>query len=114
MKVMNIKVLLQVVQTTISIFSLMPTKTLVMVLRVVLSLWVMKMKSQDSIMVQNTRVGIAPSLAFGLGTENRATLSYYFIKSNDEPDSGIPFNIDWRKTLSSQTRYLLWMEKSRL
>jgi outer membrane receptor for monomeric catechols len=43
-------------------------------------------------MVQNTRVGIAPSLAFGLGTENRATLSYYFIKSNDEPDSGIPFN----------------------
>lgn len=38
------------------------------------------------------RVGIAPSLAFGLGTENRATLSYYFIKSNDEPDSGIPFN----------------------
>lgn len=38
------------------------------------------------------RVGIAPSLAFGLGSPNRATLSYYFIKSNDEPDSGIPFN----------------------
>ncbi|KAA8733324.1 TonB-dependent siderophore receptor [Acinetobacter qingfengensis] len=38
------------------------------------------------------RIGIAPSVAFGLGTANRATLSYYFLKSNDEPDSGIPFN----------------------
>ena len=38
------------------------------------------------------RVGIAPSLALGLGSANRATLSYYFLKSNDEPDSGIPFN----------------------
>ncbi|MFZ0022329.1 TonB-dependent receptor, partial [Acinetobacter sp.] len=38
------------------------------------------------------RVGLAPSIAFGLGSPNRATLSYYFIKSNDEPDSGIPFN----------------------
>ncbi|ERS02951.1 ligand-gated channel protein [Acinetobacter sp. COS3] len=38
------------------------------------------------------RVGLAPSIAFGLGSENRATLSYYFLKSNDEPDSGIPFD----------------------
>ncbi len=38
------------------------------------------------------RVGLAPSIAFGLGSENRATLSYYFLKSNDEPDSGVPFN----------------------
>lgn len=39
------------------------------------------------------RVGLAPSIAFGLGRENRATLSYYFLKSNDEPDSGIPFDV---------------------
>ncbi len=38
------------------------------------------------------RVGLAPSIAFGLGTPNRATLGYYFLASNDEPDSGIPFN----------------------
>ncbi len=38
------------------------------------------------------RVGLAPSIAFGLGSDNRATLSYYFLKSNDEPDSGIPFD----------------------
>lgn len=40
------------------------------------------------------RVGIAPSIAFGLGSPNRATLSYYFLKSNDEPDSGIPFDVN--------------------
>lgn len=39
-----------------------------------------------------SRVGIAPSLVLGLGSPNRATLSYYFLKSNDEPDSGVPFN----------------------
>lgn len=38
------------------------------------------------------RVGIAPSISLGLGSPNRATLSYYFLKSNDEPDAGIPFN----------------------
>lgn len=37
------------------------------------------------------RVGIAPSLAWGLGTATRGTLSYYFLQSYDEPDAGIPF-----------------------
>ncbi|MHA3115676.1 TonB-dependent siderophore receptor [Acinetobacter sp. ANC 4635] len=37
------------------------------------------------------RVGIAPSLAWGLGTATRGTLSYYYLQSYDEPDSGIPF-----------------------
>ena len=38
------------------------------------------------------RAGIAPSISFGLGTPTRATLSYYYLKSDDTPDSGIPYN----------------------
>ena len=37
------------------------------------------------------RWGVAPSLTFGLGTENRLNLSYYHLESNDLPDSGIPY-----------------------
>lgn len=37
------------------------------------------------------RAGIASSLAFGLDTATRGTLSYYYLHSNDEPDAGIPF-----------------------
>ena len=39
-----------------------------------------------------SRWGIAPSIAFGLGTPTRATLSYYHLQSNDTPDTGIPYN----------------------
>ena len=38
------------------------------------------------------RAGIAPSITFGLDTPTRATLSYYYLKTDDEPDSGIPYN----------------------
>ena len=38
------------------------------------------------------RAGIAPSISFGLDTATRATLSYYYLKSDDTPDSGIPYN----------------------
>ena len=38
------------------------------------------------------RAGIAPSITFGLDTATRATLSYYYLKSDDTPDSGIPYN----------------------
>ncbi len=38
------------------------------------------------------RAGIAPSITFGLDTPTRATLSYYYLKSDDMPDSGIPYN----------------------
>lgn len=34
--------------------------------------------------------GIAPSLAFGLGTATRLTLSYQHIEQNDRPDWGVP------------------------
>ena len=37
------------------------------------------------------RAGIAPSITFGLDTPTRATLSYYYIKTDDLPDSGIPY-----------------------
>ncbi|MFW1666092.1 TonB-dependent receptor [Acinetobacter ursingii] len=37
------------------------------------------------------RVGIAPSIAWGLGTATRGSLSYYYLQSYDEPDAGIPF-----------------------
>lgn len=37
------------------------------------------------------RVGIAPSITFGLDTPTRATLSYYYLQTDDKPDSGIPY-----------------------
>lgn len=41
--------------------------------------------------VNYDRWGVAPSLTFGLGTENRLNLSYYHMESNDLPDSGVPY-----------------------
>lgn len=38
------------------------------------------------------RIGVAPSIAFGLGSPTRTTLSYYYLYNNDIPDSGIPYN----------------------
>ncbi|XID74286.1 TonB-dependent receptor [Alkanindiges sp. WGS2144] len=40
------------------------------------------------------RAGIAPSISFGLDTPTRATLSYYYLKTDDMPDSGIPYQYD--------------------
>ncbi|AOY95272.1 TonB-dependent receptor [Cupriavidus sp. USMAA2-4] len=39
-----------------------------------------------------SRWGIAPTVAFGLGTDTRLTLAYYHMQSNDIPDTGIPYN----------------------
>ncbi|WP_367872302.1 TonB-dependent receptor [Luteolibacter sp. Populi] len=41
--------------------------------------------------VENERWGIAPSLAFGLGTDTRVTLSYLHLEQDNVPDYGIPF-----------------------
>lgn len=38
------------------------------------------------------RAGIAPSITFGLDTPTRATLSYYYLKTDDTPDAGVPYN----------------------
>jgi len=40
---------------------------------------------------ENRRFGVAPSLAFGLGTTSRLTLSYYHQQADDTPDYGIPW-----------------------
>lgn len=40
---------------------------------------------------ENNRWGVAPSLAFGLGTPSRLTLSYYKVKQDNIPDYGIPW-----------------------
>lgn len=39
---------------------------------------------------ENNSWGIAPSLAFGLGTETRAILAYEHLEQNDRPDFGVP------------------------
>ena len=38
------------------------------------------------------RAGIAPSISFGLDGATRGTLSYYYLRTDDIPDSGIPYN----------------------
>ena len=40
--------------------------------------------------VKNERYGIAPSIAFGLGTQNRLYLNYLHVKQNNTPDGGVP------------------------
>lgn len=41
--------------------------------------------------VENQRWGIAPSLAFGLGSPTRLTLSYFHLQQDNIPDYGIPW-----------------------
>src|SRR5882757_4703411 len=40
---------------------------------------------------ENRRYGVAPSLAFGLGTANRLNIDYFRLQENDIPDYGIPW-----------------------
>jgi catecholate siderophore receptor len=40
---------------------------------------------------ENRRYGIAPSLAFGLDSHTRLTLSYFHLSADDIPDYGIPW-----------------------
>ncbi len=42
----------------------------------------------------NSRWGVAPSLAIGLDTPTRLTLSYFFQHQNDLPDFGLPWILD--------------------
>jgi catecholate siderophore receptor len=41
--------------------------------------------------VENNRYGFAPSLALGLGTPTRLTLSYFHQSADDIPDYGLPY-----------------------
>ncbi|MDD1146765.1 TonB-dependent siderophore receptor [Pseudomonas sp. TNT2022 ID357] len=40
--------------------------------------------------VEVSRWGVAPSFAFGLGTDTRVTVGYYHLNTDDIPDYGIP------------------------
>ncbi|WAT00757.1 catecholate siderophore receptor Fiu [Rouxiella chamberiensis] len=40
--------------------------------------------------VQNERYGVAPSIAFGLGTSNRLFLNYMHVTQHNTPDGGVP------------------------
>jgi catecholate siderophore receptor len=40
--------------------------------------------------VENNRWGVAPSLAWGLGTENRVFVDFMHVKQNNVPDGGVP------------------------
>lgn len=42
--------------------------------------------------VNYSRWGVAPSLALGLNTPTRVTLSLYMLRTDELPDSGIPYN----------------------
>lgn len=54
-------------------------------------------KAGQSDGAEYARAGIAPSITFGLDRDTRATLSYYYLKSDDTPDSGVPYNYDATK-----------------
>lgn len=41
-------------------------------------------------LAEKTSWGIAPSIAFGLGTPMRFTLAYQYVKQDDRPDFGVP------------------------
>jgi catecholate siderophore receptor len=41
--------------------------------------------------VESSRWGVAPSVAFGLGTPTRLTLSYFHLDQNNIPDYGLPW-----------------------
>lgn len=42
--------------------------------------------------VYNETVGIAPTMTFGLNTDNEFSLSHYYLKTHITPDYGVPFD----------------------
>jgi len=45
----------------------------------------------DRDIAENRRFGLAPSLAFGIGTPTRLNLSLYHVSERDKPDYGVPW-----------------------
>ncbi len=54
----------------------------------------------------NGRWGVAPSLAFGLGTPTRVTFSYFHLDQNNVPDYGIPWVPDTNVPLAAYRNQL--------
>ena len=50
-----------------------------------------KAQVTDRDVIDNSRWGIAPTLALGLGTPTRLTVSFYHQYNNDIPDYGLPY-----------------------
>lgn len=48
----------------------------------------------DRDVVENSRWGVAPSIAFGLNTPTRLIASYMRMEQDNVPDYGLPFNFD--------------------
>lgn len=64
--------------------------------------------------VDNSRWGVAPSFAFGLGTDTRVIVDYYHLSTDDMPDYGIPltlsatrskYNVDGPASVSKSNFY---------
>ncbi|MGC4028092.1 MAG: TonB-dependent receptor [Steroidobacteraceae bacterium] len=56
--------------------------------------------------VYNKRWGVAPSIAFGLGTDTPITLSHYHLQSHNLPDTGIPYDNPTYRARADVTRVL--------
>ncbi|TWB28405.1 TonB-dependent receptor [Nitrospirillum bahiense] len=54
---------------------------------------------------KNERYGFAPSVAFGIGTPTRVTISYLHQSENDRPDYGIPFLLGQPAPVDYRTYY---------
>ena len=75
-------------------------------------------KAGQSDGAEYARAGIAPSITFGLDSDTRATLSYYYLKSDDTPDSGVPYQYDTTKKATAgkpvdvkQGIYYGWLDR---
>jgi catecholate siderophore receptor len=54
---------------------------------------------------ENRRFGVAPTLAFGLGTPTRLTLSYFHQSEADTPDYGVPWLLNQPAAVPRQYYY---------
>lgn len=55
--------------------------------------------------IEGQRFGIAPSLAFGLGTDTRFNLDYFHQQSDELPDYGVGFKNNWAAKVGRDTHY---------
>jgi catecholate siderophore receptor len=58
----------------------------------------------DRDQVKNRHWGVAPEIAFGLGTPTTVTLAYFHLSEDDTPDTGIPF-IDGKPALVNRSNF---------
>jgi catecholate siderophore receptor len=54
---------------------------------------------------ENSVSGLAPSLAFGVGTPTRLTLGYFHLDENDTPDYGVPWMLNLAAPVARQNYY---------